>query len=46
MYVQYVETNGKFFPDLQVLVTTKKIAFIFFNYIIFVLIKLINLCKE
>ena len=29
MYVQYVETNGKFFPDVQVLVTTKKIAFIF-----------------
>ena len=28
MYVQYVETNGKFFPDVQVLVTTKKIAFI------------------
>ena len=28
MYVQYVETNGKFFPDVQVLVT-KKIAFIF-----------------
>lgn len=29
MYVQYVETNGKLFPDVQVLVTTKKIAFIF-----------------
>lgn len=29
MYVQYVETNGKFFPNVQVLVTTKKIAFIF-----------------
>ena len=29
MYVQYVETNGKFFPDVQVVVTTKKIAFIF-----------------
>ena len=28
MYVQYVETNGKLFPDLQILVTTKKIAFI------------------
>ena len=37
MYVQYVETNGKFFPDVQVLVTTN---------IIFVLIRLINLCKE
>ncbi|VTS69870.1 hypothetical protein [Streptococcus australis] len=29
MYVQYVETNGKIFPDFQMLVTTKKIAFIF-----------------
>lgn len=29
MYVQYVETNGKIFPDFQILVTTKKIAFIF-----------------
>lgn len=29
MYVQYVETNGKIFPDLQMLVTTKKISFIF-----------------
>ena len=28
MYVQYVETNGKLFPDFQILVTTKKIAFI------------------
>ena len=28
MYVQYVETNGKIFPDFQILVTTKKIAFI------------------
>ena len=28
MYVQYVETNGKFFPDFQILVTTKKVAFI------------------
>lgn len=29
MYVQYVETNGKIFPDFQMLVTTKKISFIF-----------------
>lgn len=28
MYVQYVETNGKIFPDFQLLVTTKKISFI------------------
>ena len=28
MYVQYVETSGKLFPDFQILVTTKKIAFI------------------
>ena len=28
MYAQYVETNGKFFPDFQILVTTKKVAFI------------------
>ncbi|EGR92854.1 MULTISPECIES: hypothetical protein [Streptococcus] len=28
MYAQYVETNGKLFPDFQILVTTKKIAFI------------------
>mgnify|MGYP001022288931 FL=1 len=28
MYVQYLETNGKLFPDFQILVTTKKIAFI------------------
>ena len=28
MYVQYVETNGKLFPDFQILVTAKKIAFI------------------
>lgn len=28
MYFQYVETNGKLFPDFQILVTTKKIAFI------------------
>jgi len=28
MYVQYVETNGKLFPDFQLLVTTKKISFI------------------
>lgn len=28
MYAQYVEINGKFFPDFQILVTTKKVAFI------------------
>ena len=28
MYAQYVETNGKFFPDFQILITTKKVAFI------------------
>ena len=28
MYVQYLETNGKLFPDFQILVTTKKVAFI------------------
>lgn len=28
MYAQYVETNGKFFPNFQILVTTKKVAFI------------------
>lgn len=28
MYVQYVETNGELFPDFQILVTAKKIAFI------------------
>ena len=28
MYVQYVEANGKLFPNFQLLVTTKKISFI------------------
>lgn len=45
MYAQYVETNGKFFPDFQILVTTKKGSLHYSNYIIFVLIKFIILCK-
>ena len=42
MYAQYVETNGKFFPDFQILVTTKKVAFIILS--ILSLYSLSSLC--